>query len=257
MTDMVQILSRGNLFKEFAEQTLWEPFDYYMAQIKVGELAGGIPKNKDLIKAWVWAKNKEKSEEVLKSIYQATLEELGDKTDEVAEKGWTTFKYDERGLYIEGRQLKAMMKESANIIKKIAPGASNKPKKETEVEEVTGITNLKSKIADHTFVMNERVHLGKTQDDIFMVEQAIHVMTPQGERSSIKRTDHVRNVELSFVIKILRKSEITKATLMAILHYSQSIGLGADRSQGLGVFEVKTVVKLEGPDEAKDLVALQ
>jgi hypothetical protein len=282
--DINEVANRTDLFKEFKSRTQWDAFDYYFVAIHVQEIAGGIPKNADLYKSFVEAKCKEKEETERSRIVEARISDLPTIVSEEAKKGWTGFLSDERGLYIEGRQIKALFKEAANITRDIVPAKmfKKKTKKGAEAEaasmteeefqsldKVTGITNLKSKIADQMFVLNglvvedpqgrfikTNVHLGKTQSDVIVVEQPIHVITPQGPRSSIKITDRVKDCNISFTIRVLRKSEIVPDTIMAILDYGQALGLGADRSQGLGTFEVKAVTKISR-DEAYALILQQ
>ena len=63
------------------------------------------------------------------------------------------------------------------------------------------------------------------------------------KNTSLKKTDVVRDVELTFTVRRLDDSAVTEKALYALLSYSQQVGLGADRSQGSGVFEVLSVEK--------------
>jgi len=221
-------------FKEF--QQTWQPFDEYVVKIKVPRIAGGIPKDPEMMETWVNATNKKKSEEERKKIVEATKEQMEAVTDEVCKKNGTGFKSEEgKGLYIEGRQLKSMLKEAANIIKDLVPSKEEGEK---------GIKALKSKVADRVFVVEEKVFLGKTEPDS-VEDRPISVIVAQGPRTSIKRTEYVHNVELTFTVRRLHDSAVPEKTLYAILSYSQQIGLGAERSQGCGIFEIVSVTKTE------------
>lgn len=212
------------------QKTGWNPFDSYRVTIKLKNIVGGKPATPELIEKWVAATNKEKSSEKRAEIVNAHLETLGDVTDEKMEKQTTVFARVNDELAIEGRQLKALLKEAANIIKSIGPD---------------DVKNLRSKVADQVFVDEEYVLLGRTEPDKHL-ERPIHVITAQGPRTSIKRVEIVEGATINFTVKRRRgrdKQSVPETTLMAILDYAQSIGLGADRSQGFGLFEVISVEK--------------
>jgi hypothetical protein len=84
-------------------------------KIKTDRIVGGTPKSKSVIEAW------QKAVGATKDQTQKMVDEMGDQviTDEEMqeniEKAWTGFRKDEKGLYIEGRQIKAMLKESGNV----------------------------------------------------------------------------------------------------------------------------------------------
>ena len=96
--------------------------------------------------------------------------------------------------------------------------------------------------ADHP----ARVYLGRKEPD-GQEEGPIHVQTAQGPRTAIKRVDYVEDVSLSFEVWTLKKQNnsdaekkrhIGKEDLEKMLALAQENGLGADRSQGSGKFDV-------------------
>ncbi len=230
-----------DLFAEF-QKTNWAPFERYRVHIKLVDIVGGTPKNNKLIYAWISAKNKELTAQEQEKLANATKEELGDLSDEATESNCIGFRRNGEGLFIEGRQVKAMFKENANVTKTIVPGG-RKPKGQGGGE-AEGITNLKSKVAERIFIEDDHILLGRMEPDE-IIEKPIHVMTPKGMRDSIKRKEIVRDVEISFTVRRHRGNEVPEKTMIAILDYAQTMGLGADRSQGHGRFKVLSVVKLE------------
>ena len=139
------------------------------------------------------------------------------------------------GLAIEGRQIKACLKENANIIKKGMPKSCGKD---------GVIAALKNKVAEQLFVEENYIPIGRTEPDE-VLEKPISVMTRQGPRTSIKRYEICHDVEIEFTLKRLaRGGEVTEKVMLAILDYAQDMGIGADRSQGRGVFEVLSVEKI-------------
>jgi hypothetical protein len=227
-------------FHEFCKT--WSPFDEYRVKVKLSTIAGGTPKHGDLLKGWIDATNKELSAEERAKLVDATKAELPDISEAKEAKSWVGFKSDGDGLYIEGRQVKAMLKESANIIKKIAP-----TRKDKKSPNGVGITAFKSKVADHVFVVETKIHLTKGGEPVKEKdeheERPIHVMTAQGPRNSIKRTDLVHDAEIEFTVRRLNDAAVPEKALYAVLAYGQHIGLGADRSQGMGTFRVTSVEK--------------
>lgn len=230
-----------NLFEKHLK-TGWDPFDEYKVHIRVGHLVGGIPMNPKLVESWVNARNKDKTAEERQAIRDAHLEHLPEITEDQKEQQGIGFLRVDGKLAVEGRCLKAMLKEAANIIKDTVP--SNAPLHKADG---SGIAALKSKAADQVFVLEEYIKLDRTEPDR-IAQRPIHVDTPQGPRDSIKVCEICDNVDVHFTIKRHRgkgKQAVPEKTLMAILDYARSVGFGADRSQGYGTFEVINVEKVE------------
>lgn len=211
-------------------------YDYYRIIIAMRDkLCGGVPKNKDLIRSWVESTTKykdEKSAELTEAAMEAML-------DDVAEKSWNGFFRDaERGLFLEARQVKAMFKECASLLR------------------ITVTKQGSKQILQHGFEVKAldggaRIYLGKAEPDGFD-EQAIHVSTAQGPRTAIKRVDYVEGIEITFQVWVLNtapaeKRHVGKDDLERMLGLAQENGLGADRSQGRGKFDVTVFEKLDGP----------
>src|SRR5262245_52200872 len=107
---------------------------FYDLAIKLDHaIVGGIPKHPEIVKRWQEAHWPEKAEKLLpadpKSPEEAaaqTLEMLGEQAIEAEEKAlsvWTGFVENGEGLCIENRNIKAGLKESANIVRKFFPSA--------------------------------------------------------------------------------------------------------------------------------------
>lgn len=228
-----------NLFAKH-KKTGWDPFDRYRVEVRVGHLVGGLPMTTKLVESWVNATNKDKKAEDREAIRGAHVDTLPETVDEKKEKQGIGFARVDGQLCVEGRCLKAMLKEAANIIKDSCP--SNSAVNESTG---TGIAGLKAKVADQVFVSEEYIPLGRTEPDR-IVERPIHVMTPQGARDSIKVCEVCDDVVIKFTVrrhKGMKKQAVPEKTLLAIVDYAQNVGLGADRSQGYGTFEVLSVVK--------------
>lgn len=220
----------------------WNAFDTYKVTILIKDIVGGKPATPDMIEAWVDATNKEKLEAERQKIKEAHMDTLPELADEKADKQSCVFARVDGVLCIEGRQIKAMLKEAGNIIKQIAPAGDGK---------TAPIAALKSKVADQVFVVEDYIPLGRG-NGIYITEpddrpeRPIHVITARGPRTSIKRVEVVRDVEVTFTVKRRKgrdKGAVPEKVLLAILDYAQEVGLGADRSQGFGCFSVLSVEK--------------
>lgn len=178
------------------------------------KVVGGIPKSKEMIERWLQARKKPE-------LIDQTVAEMGDQLDETIDTMWTGFKADEKGLYIETRQIKAMFKEAANVIR-----------------HAIGFKGfMKARVAEKVFIYPDKVYLGVTEPTGWE-ERPIHIITRQGPRSAFKRYDYVERARITFNFKVLDDGQITDEHLDAILEYAQDAGLGADRSQGMGKFDV-------------------
>jgi hypothetical protein len=231
-----------NLFEEH-KKSGWEAFETYKVEILLKDLVGGRPKTKKMIKSWVNATCKKKSAEERQKIIDAHVSMLGEITEEKADDQAIVFaRMPDGQLAIEGRQVKAMLKEAGNICKEIVPAGRVKEGAPKE-----GVTALRSKVADKMFVVEDYIPLNRTEPDETL-EKPIHVMTPQGPRDSIKKIEILRDVPVTFTIKRRRgpdRTGVPEKAMLAILDYAQTSGLGADRSQGRGQFEVINVERID------------
>src|SRR5947209_6224417 len=191
-------------------------FDKFTLQVKIDRLTAGIPSNRKLLQAWAEANEAPKSSVLGGGTedQEAMLERL-DPTETHSVIFYRDL--DGRPCY-ESRCMKAAFKEGANVMK-----------------EMLKIKNLRSKLEERVFVWPRLVPIkSKVQQD----ERPISVMTAQGPRTSIKRYEYADDVELTFTVKVLKDGLITEPLLRSILAYLEDNGLGSDRSQGSGTFQV-------------------
>ncbi len=222
---------------------LW---NFFQVTVQVqNQLRGGTPKNPSIIDAWLRSAVKDKSR--IHMLIDEAKADLGiDKMTEAEEaalvsglkdSSWNGFRRDpERGLFLSGYKVKAMLKESANILK-----------------DAIKITAFKKRVAEHVFVMEERVFLGVDKPD-GTDECPIHVMTRQGPRTSLKRMDYVERPRLTYHLQVLnlplkRNTDDAQiwpsAFLVPIFDCAEKQGQGADRALGYGQFKVEELVALE------------
>lgn len=221
-------------------------YDRYRVSIAIRErLDGGVPKDPELIRAWVQSKTGH-ADDTTEAQIQAHQGDLEAATEEIAKGSYCGFKSDALGKYVETRQIKAMLRESSTLL---------------------GITKKKrgsKQIIQHGFEVRgyeggTKVYLKHPQDDIlepsiYNEEKAIHVVTAQGPRSALKKTDYSgEGTRLTFEIWILgtlpqETRHIGEDTLVQMLTHAQENGFGANRSQSSGKFDVVDFEKIGTAD---------
>lgn len=240
-------------------------------------IVGGIPNDPNLIAGWIGANMPALKEEEKQKLVEATAAELPKMTEEKAEGMWTTFKKDDKGLFLEGRCVKAMFKESANVLRELlisheskgrdAEAAAAEAAEDVEEEKddkksgkkdsraaakaKSRFTGLKSKVAERLFVEEDKIHV-KNSEGKFIVapsgneEKPIHIMTAQGPRTAIKRFDYINApAVIQFTVRHLNDKIVDLELLKVFFDYASWNGLGADRSQGNGLFSVRSIDPLK------------
>lgn len=202
------------------------------------EIRGGTPKSPDVIDAWLRVKMGEGS--AVEQLAQTTKEQMGvasiseEERKKLKELVWCGFKRGKDGMLMhEGRCIKAMLKECSNILK-----------------DFVGVTALKSKVADHFFVVEDEISLG-VPEPTGASQGFVHTITPAGPVDALKMTDYVKGATIRFTVQCLNEPMATRDKLSKIdtgellkllLAYGCFIGTGAERGQSRGRF---TVTKLE------------
>lgn len=201
-------------------------YDVYELSIQFRtRICGGMPRNKDLIRSWVEATTEHadsKTEELIK-------ENLDLLVNDKADKSWIGFAQDTKGLLIQTRQVKAMLKQSAQVL-----GITNQKRGSKQIF----AEGMEVKAMDG----GDRIYLG-VQEPTAYHEGPIHVMTAQGPRTALRRMDYVERPLLRFEIWVLKtnaqeKRHVGEEDLVTILRHAQENGLGSSRSQGEGKFDI-------------------
>lgn len=213
-------------------------FTTYKCTIKMrGKLLGGIPKSPDVIEGWLRSRAGINQDEEVRQAMLRTLVELGaevspdmnyEQIEEASKalaavKSTNGFKQNASGLYIEDRQIKALIKEGVNIL--YAGERWGKTKK--------GPRNF---TAERVFVQPSEIPLGRKEPDGIEL-MMVHANTPQGPRSSLSYHEYVDEAEITFEVDSLR-DEIGPEQWAEVWVLAQENGLGACRSQSYGRFDV-------------------
>lgn len=183
--------------------------------------ASSTPKNPKDIAAMLEVRMPAKPPEdatPLPELAEQVGEEVG--AAEEVERGYATFKRDDNGLYYEARCVRAHIKDCAN-----------------QLQGLLGIKALKAKVANRVYVEPAKIHLAKSEPD-GNETRIIHAMTMKGPRSSLKTIDYVDKPVLKFALKVLDDGVIDREILEAIFKYGGEHGMGQERSQDWGKYEL-------------------
>lgn len=219
------------LFEEYRVKSY--PFRY-AGVIHVDTLVGGIPSDPRVAEGWLRTKFGETTDATIQRMVAETMVERGitakEALDEVNKlKHLNGFKRDEKTgeLYIEGRQLKANLKEAASVAQnagKLKPTGGAKGWGETK----KGLINW---FPEHVFVVEKRLYTGVTEPS------GINQRFPQTRfGSSISYEEYVSDVDLNFTVET--DFAFTDEQWAMIWTTAEQLGIGATRSMGYGRYEV-------------------
>lgn len=206
----------------------------FRGELVVHNIFGGVPTDPKVAEGWLKTKLAEKDDLIREAVAE-TMVERGVTADEAAaivdiQKHLNGFKRDGEGLYIEGRQLKAAIKEAANV----AAAAGKLPLKKW------GLTGkgLLGFVAEHIFVVEDRLHLG-CEEPTGIDQSFVHTWRGSG----IQYTEFVEEAKLGFTVE--SDWDFSEEQWAAIWLTGQRQGLGAVRSQGRGRYEVTSWERLK------------
>lgn len=140
----------------------------------------------------------------------------------------TGFRRDDDGLYIEARQVKAMLRESAQRLGLIQKkrGARQVLQHDLHVSATDG---------------GQKIHLDAAEPD-GTDQRPISVVTRQGPRTAIKRFEYLNQPVIHCRVRVLAGGVgdglIGEDELRDLFEFGGSLGIGADRSQAAGIFEL-------------------
>lgn len=203
------------------------PFKF-AGQLSIGVIAGGTPTDPKVAEGWLRTKLGIDGDDLIREKVAEVMVERGVTADEATvivneHKNLNGFKRDDRGLYVEGRQLKAALKEAASIA--VAAGKLG--------SRGWGKTNkgLLSYLAEHVFVVEDRLHLGVTEPS-GISQRFVHTFRGSG----IQYEEYVEDAKVSFTV--ITDHDFSNKEWAAIWTAGEQNGIGASRSQGFGRYEV-------------------
>jgi hypothetical protein len=205
----------------------------FVATLNVFTIAGGCPTDEKVAEAWLKTKLADK-DDLIREAVATTMVDRGITAEEATSavdslKHLNGFKRDSEGLYIEGRQAKAMLKEAVSVA--VAAGKMTlKGWGETR-------KFITSYFPEHVFVVEDRLHLGVTEPSGIM-QRFVHTYRGTG----IQYEEYVEDAKVSFTV--VSDHDFTDEQWAMIWLTGEQQGIGASRSQGFGRYEVTTWERL-------------
>lgn len=196
-------------------------------------LAGGTPSDPKVAEGWLKTKLAPKDDLLRQAVMEVMVarEIDADAAAEIVEanRHLVGFKKDpEHGLYIEGRHLKAAIKEAGSIATNEGRLPNRFGGKGADGSYRKG---WKSWAPEHIFVVEDRLYLGVNEPT------GVAQSFPKSRfGSSIQYTEYVEDVKLDFTV--ITDHDFTRKEWAAIWLTGERNGLGASRSQGYGTYEV-------------------
>lgn len=201
----------------------------FKGELHLSIIAGGTPTDEKVAEGWIKTKLGPTSDENIQQLVAETMLERGVTAEEAvplvnAQKNLNGFRRDSiGGLYVEGRQLKAALKEAVSVAvaaDKVAQRGWGKTNK--------GILGF---LAEHVFVVEDRLYLGVTEAT-GINQRFVHTFRGTG----IQYEEYVNDATIQFTI--ISDYDFTEKDWAMIWTCGEQNGLGASRSQGYGRYEV-------------------
>lgn len=218
-----------SVFEELADKVY--PFRF-AGVLTVTVLAGGIPSDPKVAEGWLKTKLADKDDLIREEVAKVMIERDVDVDSATAEvmnlRHLNGFKRDEHGLYIEGRQLKAGIKEASSIR---WPSMRWGPTRK----------GTKSFFAEHVFVEEDRLYLQRPDDNGKLqplqepdgiAQRFVHTWRGNG----IQHEEYVEGVSLEFTV--VTDHDFKSDEWGELWLTGERNGIGASRSQGFGTYKV-------------------
>lgn len=227
------------------------------------KVCGGIPNDPKIVQSWIASKTGIKDEERLRAMAakfiamdggidpnaSVDLGVLDKAVEDVANvTNLCVFRRDENGIYLENRHIKACLRESTNIL---YAGTRFGPTKKSP----------KSFVAERLFVEEMRIYLKERDDSNNLRTKRRadgtltftgHVSGPTGERAVLTRYEYAIQPEAHFHIRVATDpknnqlyDDLDERRILETLAHCERIGLGALRSQSMGMFKVIDWARVE------------
>lgn len=231
-------------------------FTTYHARLRYRDrVVGGTPSTPKLIEGWIRKNAGSTQADENRALMARTIQDLGLADDlfnpdgsinfpalervseEVAKSAHTTmFKRDSGGLYLEGRIIKAMLKECTAILwpGTAGMGEVNSVAKPNKWGQTGGAP--RAKLAEWVFTKQDRIYLG-VQEPTGVDLSIGHVTGPQGPRSTLDYYEYVERAEIEFDVIVL-EDRVPDGKWPLLWVYAQENGLGSKRSQGFDRFDI-------------------
>lgn len=220
------------MFEKYRNQ-VW-PLEFE-CKLRITRICGGVPNDPNIAKSWLEKKLGVTDDEQLQRLVVETMMQREGMTRDEAVKevikqtSVNGFKADELGLYVEGRQVKACLKEGISVAV-----AAGKVKATGWGTTKKWITNY---FPEHVFVVQDTLHL-LDEEGKYITQRP----TPTQRFVSTFRGNAISYdeiVPLAYIkFNVISDHSFTEKDWAMLWVTAEQQGLGANRSQGYGRFEV-------------------
>lgn len=241
-------------------------YDVYRITVKFQDrVIGGQALNALTVSGDEQAKKPKKSLAEIKTKYndELTKEQIAESLEAIAgqekdEKSWIGFPRDKKTqhMFIWTRCVKAGYKESNAVFKILRDRA-----KTEHLRHGMEIKPCKSDRGNRLYFyrLNEDGSKKFITEPDGTEERAIQVMTMQGPRTAIKKTDYLEEAYLSWDLWVApthaaETRHLKEFELINIMRFMQENGLWADRSIGEGKFDLISIEKVRDGEKASVFV---
>ncbi|MFA7264755.1 MAG: hypothetical protein WC054_00345 [Candidatus Nanopelagicales bacterium] len=218
-----------SVFEQFRGQA-W-PYKFN-GTLHVRAIAGGTPTDPKVIEGHLRSKLGT-SDDLIREEVAKVMTERGVTADEAvalvgSAKHLNGFRRDQHGLYIEGRQLKAALKEAANVA--VAAGKLN--------QRGWGVTNkgLLGFLAEHIVVDDDRIYLTRDGESVLEHDEIVQRFVHTWRGTGIQYEEICHEVDLNFTV--LSDWAFTDTEWAMIWLTGEEQGIGASRSQSFGKYRI-------------------
>ena len=200
----------------------------FSATLHLHTIAGGTPTDPKVAEGWLRTKLGT-GDDLIRAQVAEVMAERGLDAEEAAavvdsNRHLNGFKRDpEHGLYIEGRQIKAAIKEAASVA-----GAAEKIPLKSWGKTNKGLLGF---IAEHVGVVEDRVYLG-VHEPTGVNQRFVHTFRGSG----IQYEEYVEDADITFTV--IADWDFTPEQWAMIWLTGEQQGVGATRSQGFGRYVV-------------------
>lgn len=239
----------ANVFREFLPDIYKYKFD---GRIVVEQLMGGTPSDPKVAEGWLKTKmgldkDAQIQQQVAEVMAQRNVDESAAMAEVNSKRHLNGFKRErcsecpekalcggQHPLIIEGRHMKAMLKEAASVARSVG----NLPAR-------FGLTNkgTLSFIAEHVIVVERTLTIGvKVDGKVVDVYEPTDILqsfpkNPITKQTGIQYTEFVENAVIDFTVA--SDYDFTDREWAAMWLTGGQQGIGASRSQGYGRFEIQ------------------
>lgn len=233
------------VFDEYMNEA-W-PFAY-QGEMRVDMLCGGTPLDPKVAASWIRAKVKDtRSDHEVAELIAETMAELKVNEEQAIETvaaggklaGANGFKSDGYGLMLEGRHLKAAMREAVSVAVnegKITVDKWGNPKNQDGKINASYKKQIKGWFPEHVFVDETKLYIYRNGQHVTEPDgtEQKFIHSPMG--NSIGYVQYVTGAEINFTITTDHLFADREWAMIWLTGGRQ--GIGADRSQGRGVYEM-------------------